>query len=183
MLQGQVLVQVAVEQNGSISLVSLISGDPTLGHAVANVVHKWKFESFTQNGHPVRVQQKLLFNFIPDEKTAELQLPLQAPTAGPVPSGTGIYRVGVGVSVPRVLYAPDPEYSEEARRAKYQGTCVLSLIVGPDGLPRDIRVANSLGMGLDEKAIEAIRTWRFDPARKDGKPVSVAINVEVTFRL
>ena len=87
------------------------------------------------------------------------------------------------MSAPRVLYAPDPEYSEEARRAKYQGTCVLSLIVGPDGLPRDIKIFRFLGMGLDEKAIEAVRTWKFEPARKDGRPVPVAINVEVSFRL
>jgi len=96
---------------------------------------------------------------------------------------TGVFRGGGGVSAPRVSYSPDPEYSDEARRAKYQGTCVLSLIVGPDGLPQDIRVARSLGMGLDEKAIEAVKQWRFQPALKDGKPVAVAINIEVQFRL
>jgi TonB family protein len=87
------------------------------------------------------------------------------------------------VSAPRALYAPDPEYSEEARKAKYQGTVVLWLIVGPDGRPRDIRVSRSVGMGLDEKAIDAVRTWKFEPARKDGQPVAVQINVEVSFRL
>jgi TonB family protein len=97
--------------------------------------------------------------------------------------GGGLYRVGGGVSAPRALYAPDPEYSEEARKAKYQGTLVLWMIVGADGRPRDIRVARSLGMGLDEKALEAVRTWRFEPAHKDGKPVAVQINVEVIFRL
>jgi len=98
-------------------------------------------------------------------------------------TGGGIFRVGGGVSAPRGVYTPDPEYSEEARKAKYQGTCVLWLIVGPDGKPRDIRVARNLGMGLDEKAIEAVKNWRFEPAMKDGKPVAVQINVEVSFRL
>jgi periplasmic protein TonB len=98
-------------------------------------------------------------------------------------TGGGVFRVGGGVSAPKELYAPEPEYSEEARKAKYQGTCVLYLIVGPDGKPRDIRVARSLGLGLDEKAIEAVRQWKFEPAMKDGKPVAVAINVEVDFRL
>ncbi|HZQ24255.1 MAG TPA: energy transducer TonB [Terriglobales bacterium] len=98
-------------------------------------------------------------------------------------TGGGVFRVGGGVSAPRPVFTPDPEYSEEARKAKYQGTCVLWLIVGPDGHPRDIRVARTLGLGLDEKAIEAVKQWKFEPAMKDGKPVAVQINVEVSFRL
>jgi TonB family protein len=97
--------------------------------------------------------------------------------------GGGIFHVGGGVSAPRAIYSPDPEYSEEARKVKHQGTVVLGLVVAPDGRPRDIRVISSLGMGLDEKAIEAVSHWKFDPAMKDGKPVSVAISVEVEFRL
>ncbi|HVP55118.1 MAG TPA: energy transducer TonB [Candidatus Eisenbacteria bacterium] len=97
--------------------------------------------------------------------------------------GGGAFRVGNGVSAPRALETPDPEYSEEARKAKYQGTVVLWLIVGPDGKPRDIRVSRPLGMGLDQKAIEAVNKWRFEPAMKDGRPVAVQINVEVNFRL
>lgn len=97
--------------------------------------------------------------------------------------GGGVFRVGGGVSAPRALDTPDPEYSEEARKAKYQGTVVLWLIVGPDGKPRDVRVARSLGMGLDQKAMEAVRRWKFEPALKDGRPVAVQINVEVNFRL
>ena len=94
-----------------------------------------------------------------------------------------IFRVGGGIIPPRVIYSPSPEYSKEARAAHYQGTCVLWLIVGADGKPRNIRVTRPLGQGLDEKAIEAVRTWRFEPARKDSKPVTVQINVEVTFQL
>jgi protein TonB len=97
--------------------------------------------------------------------------------------GGGAYRVGGGVSAPKVVYDPDPEYSEEARKAKYQGTVVLWLVVAPDGHPQQIRVQRSLGMGLDEKAMEAVRQWRFEPAKKDGQPVPVMINVEVNFRL
>ena len=98
-------------------------------------------------------------------------------------TGGGVFRVGGGVSAPKAIYAPDPEYSEEARKAKYSGTCVLWLIVGRDGRPRDIKVARTLGLGLDEKAIEAVKTWRFEPAQTDGKAVDVQINVEVSFRL
>jgi len=97
--------------------------------------------------------------------------------------GGGVFHVGGGVSAPRVIYEPDPEYSEEARKAKYQGVCVLYLIVGADGKPRDVRVLRSLGLGLDEKAIEAVRQWKFDPAMKDGKPVAVEVSVQVDFHL
>jgi periplasmic protein TonB len=110
----------------------------------------------------------------------------QGPGVGPGRGGGiggGVFRVGGGVSAPRPISTPDPEYSEEARKAKYQGTCVLWLVVGPDGKPRDIRIARSLGLGLDEKAVEAVKRWMFEPALKDGRPVAVQINVEVSFRL
>jgi len=89
--------------------------------------------------------------------------------------GGGVYRVGGGVLPPKVLYDPDPDYSDAARRAKYQGTVVLWVVVGADG--------RSLGMGLDEKAVEAVRRWKFDPAKKDGQAVAVQISIEVNFRL
>jgi protein TonB len=97
--------------------------------------------------------------------------------------GGGVYRIGGGVSAPQLIYGPDPEFSEEARKAKYQGTVILWMIVGTDGRTHEIRVQRSLGMGLDEKAIDAVRVWRFEPARKNGQPVAVQINVEVNFRL
>jgi TonB family protein len=97
--------------------------------------------------------------------------------------GGALFRPGNGVSAPRAIYDPDPEYSDEARRAKYQGTVVLSLIVDPSGHARNVRVARSLGMGLDEKAMEAVQRWRFAPGMKDGHAVAVQVNVEVNFRL
>jgi TonB family protein len=97
--------------------------------------------------------------------------------------GGGAYRVGGGVTAPRAIYSPDPEFSEEARKAKFQGTVVLFLVVGTDGLAHDVRIVRSLGMGLDGKAIEAIHQWRFEAGRKNGIPVAVQVNVEVSFRL
>ena len=97
--------------------------------------------------------------------------------------GGGYYYPGNGVTSPRAIFSPEPEYSDEARIAKYQGVVTLSAIVGPDGRPRHVRVARSLGMGLDEKAVAAVETWRFEPGIKDGHPVNVQITVEVYFHL
>lgn len=97
--------------------------------------------------------------------------------------GGGVFKVGGGISAPQPIATPDPEYTEEARNAKTQGTCVLSMIVDNEGHPRDIRVVRGLGFGLDAKAIEAVKQWRFQPAMKDGQPVNVQISVEVGFRL
>jgi TonB family protein len=90
-----------------------------------------------------------------------------------------VFRPGIGgVTQPRPIYEPDA-----ARKAKYQGSVLLWLVVGADGLPHNVRVQRSLGMGLDEKAIAAVSTWRFQPATLDGKPVAVEVNVQVSFRL
>jgi TonB family protein len=97
--------------------------------------------------------------------------------------GGGVFQVGGGVSPPRVKFKTDPEFSEEARKAKHQGTVVLSVIVGADGKIHDPRVVRSLGLGLDEKAIEAVKEWLFDPAIKDGRKVAVMVDIEVNFRL
>jgi TonB family protein len=97
--------------------------------------------------------------------------------------GGGVYRVGGGVSAPRPIYDPDPEYSEEARKAKFQGIVLITAIIGPDGRPRDLRISRSLGMGLDQKALDAVWKWRFTPAMKDNHPVSVQVSIEVAFRL
>jgi protein TonB len=97
--------------------------------------------------------------------------------------GPGIFHVGDGVSAPRPIFTPEPEFSEEARKAKYQGVVVLNIVVGTDGRVHSPRVVRSLGMGLDEKAIEGVKTWKFDPSKKDGRPVAVEMNIEVAFNL
>ncbi len=97
--------------------------------------------------------------------------------------GGGAYKIGGGVSAPVPIFKPEPEYSEEARKLKWQGAVLLSLVVDENGVPQDIKVVHSLGLGLDQKAIEAVQKWRFKPGLKDGKPVPVSANIEVNFRL
>lgn len=99
-------------------------------------------------------------------------------------AGGGVYHVGGGISAPVPLNSVEAEFSDEARRAKYQGVCLIQMIVDAHGMPQDPRVVRPLGMGLDQKALEAVRKYRFKPAMKDGKtPVPVMITVEVNFRL
>ncbi|HUJ23093.1 MAG TPA: energy transducer TonB [Bryobacteraceae bacterium] len=97
--------------------------------------------------------------------------------------GGGVFHVGGGVSAPMVLYKVDPEYSEEARKAKYSGTVVLQLVVDSAGKAQNIHVVRSLGLGLDEKAIEAVTKWKFRPGYRNGQPVAVMATIEVNFRL
>ncbi len=82
-----------------------------------------------------------------------------------------------------MLSKVEPEYSEEARKAKYSGVVLLSIVVDEHGLPRDIRVIRPVGLGLDEKAVEAVTQWRFRPGLKGGRPVAVQATIEVSFRL
>ena len=96
----------------------------------------------------------------------------------------GIFPAGkLGVTVPEVIYNPEPSFSDEARKSKTQGMVMLLLVVGRDGRPYDIRVGQSLGMGLDEKAMEAVKRWRFRPATLNGQPVATRIAVQVDFHL
>jgi len=97
--------------------------------------------------------------------------------------GGGAYRIGGGVSPPSVIFKVEPEYSEEARKAKFQGTVVLFVVVDEKGNPRDLKVIRPLGLGLDQKAIEAVAKWRFKPGMKDGRAVAVQATIEVNFRL
>lgn len=98
-------------------------------------------------------------------------------------SDNGLSPVGGDVSAPIPMVTPEAEFSDEARRTKFQGICAISLIVDSQGNPQNLRIVRHLGMGLDEKALEAVLRYRFKPARKNGRPVPVRITVEVNFRL
>jgi TonB family protein len=94
-----------------------------------------------------------------------------------------VYKTGNGVSAPVVIRKVGPAYTEEARRAKFEGMVLLSAEIDPNGTATNIKVRISVGLGLDDKAIEALKQWEFKPGLKDGKPVTVAVTVEMHFRL
>ncbi len=106
------------------------------------------------------------------------------PGAGPGNGGIGaVYRPGGGVTAPVLLRKVDPEFSDEARRAKYSGTVTLRADIDSTGHPRNIRIVHSLGMGLDEKAVDAVTQWYFRAGTKDGRPVAVSALIDVMFHL
>jgi protein TonB len=110
---------------------------------------------------------------------------------GPGDGGKGGNKRGPGGSsflkrltaLPQLLWKTEPEYSEEARKARHQGSVMLAVEIDPEGHPRNIRVVQSLGLGLDERAVEAVSKWRFKPGLLNGRPVNAPIRVEVSFRL
>src|SRR5579863_1474823 len=96
-------------------------------------------------------------------------------------SGGEVYDVGGDVTAPIPIYAPEPGYSEEARKAKYSGVAAVAATIDQAGNVADIQTLKPVGLGLDEKAVEVVRTWKFKPALRNGVPVKVRVDVEVTF--
>jgi TonB family protein len=131
---------------------------------------RWAYSVFVMMRKPLTIRSctaAVLFCFL--LTIAFVETEAQQPTAA--------------IIAPRPVYHPDPEYSFEARRAHLQGTCVLRVHVDPDGAVRDVRVERSLGMGLDEESVKAVRTWRFEPALQNGHPTAAEIEIQTTFRL
>jgi periplasmic protein TonB len=98
-------------------------------------------------------------------------------------TGGGPRRIGGGVSAPQVIYQVEPEFSEEARKAKVAGNVLVNLWVDTNGNPSHVHVIRGVGMGLDEKAVEAVKQYKFKPAMENGKPVLVELNIEVNFQI
>ena len=97
--------------------------------------------------------------------------------------GGGLRKIGGGVSMPQVIHSVEPEFSEEARKAKFQGEVTVELIVDTNGVPQNVHVLRGVGMGLDERAIEAAKQYRFKPAMENGKPVPVILDIAVNFQI
>jgi TonB family protein len=186
---GKIVLQVTIATDGSVRDVSVESGDPSLTPAATEAVGQWRYVPELHDGSTFESQKTVTLDYDLRKRASRPGNP--APNVPTSPSEdllseymTGeIGSVGGSVKPPRVLYEPDPEYSEPARQAKFQGSAMLGLVVGPDGLPRDIWIIRGLGVGLDEKSIDAVRRWRFEPATRNGEPVAVVLSVEISFRL
>lgn len=164
---GRTVVKARIDTKGSPEMVIPSDGySGLLADAAVHAVESWRFAPGTANRHP---------------RAAEAIIELEC--GPPVPAPVSTYQIGGGVTAPSLAFQLEPEYSEEARSAKVQGTVILYVEIDPAGHANNIRVTRSMGLGLDEKAMEAVTAWRFVPGMKGGRPVTVAANIEVNFRL
>jgi TonB family protein len=180
---GTVLLDIVVDAEGNVARYKVTRGIGFgLDEEAIQSVKKWKFDPGHKDGRPVAeiASVEISFHLLGGAPDGGLQAGATASPDGPL---RAIYHPGPGVTSPELLSKVEPEYSEAARQAKIEGMVFVKCVVDEEGWPRDVQVVQGLGMGLDEKAMEAVRRWRFKPAFKDGKPVAMIANVQVTFRL
>jgi TonB family protein len=213
-LDGEEQLLIAVDRTGAPQIIQVLKSHGDLGVVAQYVVDRDRFKPGTVDGAPAivayvddmklescRVERKddkgqkekglelrsvpeQAFELIEPPKNALIELPLMPGTAAWTNMMQGLSKVGGNVTPPAITHFVDPQFSDEARVAKFQGICLISLIVDANGFPQNPRVVKPLGKGLDAEAIQAVKQFRFKPAMKDGKtPVPVQITVEVNFRL
>jgi TonB family protein len=191
-IQGKVRLRVSINPDGSVMDMRPLTGDPLLMKAALEAVRQWRYLpsedirvmvvtiSFTlaKGGADVQAQQAS-GGALPHTRTSPNVF--TSSKGGGVRGG--VYTVGNGVSAPIPIYQPEPSYTKEARAAKLQGTVTLWIVVGVDGTVADAKAINAFDKGLAENAVQTVKTWKFAPAMKAGKPVPCRLEVEVSFRL
>ena len=186
--RGEIILQGTVATDGSVQNLTQVKGNPTFSTAAIEAVRRWRYLPAMQNGVAVEIPRTINMKYDLGNDAWRPEEPASAPTVPledvqhELESGE-LFRVTAGMKAPRAVYAPDPEYSEEARIERCQGSIVLGAVVGEDGTTRSVWVVRSLGKGLDESAVRAVGTWKFVPALKNGKPVAVLVNVETTYHI
>jgi TonB family protein len=188
---GTVELRAVITPYGKMKDLNVLSGKPEFSESAIDAVRKWRFHPKVQHGLPVETTFKIHVRFNPLLREANSDVELESPrtelsAAAPgitqLDFGPGVHHLSEpGVVAPEEIYAPEPEFSEESRKEKQHGTVGIALAVGTDGLPHDLRILCSSIPDSNEIAVNAIKKWRFVPAKKDGKPVPVAIEVDVSF--
>jgi TonB family protein len=176
-----------VDANGTASGIAVQqSHGPDFDAASMDAIKQSKFQPGTLDDKPVPVRIYARIRFFDDQRPA---YPRIMNRILPI-SGNGQRSIGAVYfqqapydRPPVATYTPVAEYSEQARKAKFNGVVIVSVLVNEEGLPIDPKITRSVGMGLDEKAIESVLQYRFKPAMKDGTPIAARISVEVNFRL
>lgn len=183
--RGTTVIEFAIREDGSLETMKTVesAGSDSLDDAAKQAITS--AAPFARLPDAYREKAlKLRMHFGYKQPTSPEAPVCDGPNLGAHPADGGvIHHVGDGVKPPRATHSPDPEYSEQARRAKYQGIVMVGGTVDPDGAFTDLCVAQGVGAGLDEKAIEAVGSWKFEPGTLQGQPVAVRIGVEVSFRL
>ncbi len=177
-IQGSVILHAIIGKTGDIDQLQVVSGAPELQASAIDAVHQWKYKPYLLNGEPTAVDTTITinYNFGDGSRCSSPQ------NGGAEPAGNEPKKIGGSVSAPVVLSAPAAEYSAEAKAAGISGSVLISLQVDEQGIPTHIHVVRGVGNGLDEKAVEAVTRYHFKPATENGKPVVVAMNIEVQFK-
>jgi len=191
---GDVELSAAISPDGKLKDVTVLSGDSEFSESAAAAIHKWHFQAVLIQGHPVETIYRVHVRFSSLLREANSDVELESPrskspdiavSTPPEQSlGEEVHRRSEPrIVAPKPLYQPEPEFSEASRKKGDHGNVNIALVIGSDGLPRDLRVICSSIPDSNQNAINAVKQWKFAPATKDGKPLAVAIVVEVEFHL
>jgi TonB family protein len=182
--QGIAVVEFEINRDGSLGEMRVVdsAGNASLDAAASQAISAAApFPVLPETYPGQKLPLRYRFGY---DQPARPEAPMcKGPNLGAHPTDYVVRKVGNGVEAPRPTSSPDPEYSDMARRMKYQSRVRLAGTVDLQGMFTDLCVLVPAGAGLDEKAVSAVKTWRFEPASLDGGPVAVRINVEVDFRL
>jgi TonB family protein len=172
-IQGGVSLSVVVRTDGTVSDVTVVKSlDPELDQQAIAAAKQWTFKPGTIDGKPVNVAV-----------TLELTFTLRAGTKAAPPAQSTVYKPGKDVTAPVLVHEVRPQYTEDAKARRVQGSVEVSAVVLSDGTVGEVKVTKSLDADLDQQAINATKQWTFRPGTKDGKPVDVEVNIELTFTL
>jgi TonB family protein len=182
--QGAVAIEFEINRDGTLGDVKTLgsAGNPALDAAASQAITSAAPFSALPNTYR-ETMLRLRYYFGYDQPVNPVAPVCNGPNWGAHAAAYPVRRVGNGVSAPHATSAPDPEYSDLARRMKYQSRVRLAGTVDPGGSFTDLCILVPAGEGLDEKAIEAVKGWRFEPGAVSGSSAAVRINVEVDFRL
>jgi TonB family protein len=182
--RGITIIDFEIMRDGSLGMVTTAesAGDAALDAAASiAILGSAPVAGLPEAYHEKALKIRMHFGY---DQPGTTEAPFcDGPNWGARPAAYVLHNVGKGVTPPRAIYSPDPEYSEKARGNKYMSTVMIAGTVDPQGAFTDLCVAQAAGEGLDEKALEAVTTWKFQPATLQGEPVAVRLNVEVSFRL
>ena len=187
--RGEVVLKATVATSGNVQDVTVVSGEPALTGPAVDAVRQWQFAPCIQDGRPVESQITVTVTYdlgrgasVPEDESSAVPREPQEDVIRELEQGQ-LFQLRDGLTFPKDLGMPSPEYSEAAQKAKLQGDVLLGVVVDTDGKARSVWVVQALGEGLDENSVEAVRRWIFTPATKNGKPVPVLVNLAVPFRL
>jgi TonB family protein len=190
-VHGVVTLSAVIGTDGRLKDVNVLAGNPLLADAAKSAVLNWRYNPALRNGVPVEEPTTINITFnerggISTRDNEHAALSSAYDHVPEPPTGVILFRPGTGITPPVLTYGPDPTYTPRARKAREQGTVRLWFVVTVEGTTRDIQVEKSdpkLGPDLIQNAIDALRSWKFTPAMKDGRPLAVQIGASVGFQL